>query len=104
MALNLCCMCQCMLQAVFWSLIGIYLRFLYAEPRMQHRRTFIPLSVSLWNDLGDPVFDGLGRAASKSKANDSVMTQAAPSIFLLFTLFRVFLSAGGLVGLGSSDW
>ena len=25
----------------------------------QHRRTFVPLSVSLWNDLADPVFDGV---------------------------------------------
>ena len=23
----------------------------------QYRRTFVPLSVSLWNDLSDPVFD-----------------------------------------------
>ena len=28
----------------------------------RYRRTFIPLSVSLWNDLGDPVFDGVGLA------------------------------------------
>ena len=32
----------------------------------QHRRTFIPLSVSLWNDLVDPVFDGVGLAGFKS--------------------------------------
>ena len=32
-----------------------------------YRRTFIPLSVSLWNDLADPVFDGVGLAALKSK-------------------------------------
>ena len=38
-------------------------RFTYAPPRCrtsQHRRTFIPLSVSLWNGLSDPVFDGVG--------------------------------------------
>ena len=37
-------------------------RHTYAPPRCrtsQYRRTFITLSVSLWNDLGDPVFDGL---------------------------------------------
>ena len=46
-------------------------RFTYALPRCrtsQHRRTFIPLSVSLWNDLTDPVFDGVGLAGLKSKA------------------------------------
>ena len=40
-------------------------RYTYAHPRCrtsQFRMTFIPLSVSLWNDLGDPVFDGVGLA------------------------------------------
>ena len=32
-------------------------------------RTFIPLSVSLWNGLADPVFDGVGLVGFKSKAN-----------------------------------
>ena len=35
----------------------------------QYRRTFILLSVSLWNDLSDPVFDGVGLAGFKSRAN-----------------------------------
>ena len=35
----------------------------------QYRRTFIHLSVSLWNDLGDPVFDSVGLAGFKSRAN-----------------------------------
>ena len=26
---------------------------------LQYSRTFIPFSVSLWNDLSDPVFDGV---------------------------------------------
>ena len=40
-------------------------RYTYAPPRCSTthcRRTFIPLSVSLWNDPGDPVFDGVGLA------------------------------------------
>ena len=41
-------------------------QFTYAK---QHRKNFVPLSVSLWNDLADPVFDGLGLAGFKSKAN-----------------------------------
>ena len=38
-------------------------RYTYAPPRCrtsQYRRTFIPWSVSLWNDLSDHVFDGVG--------------------------------------------
>ena len=30
---------------------------------------FVPLSVSLWNDLSDPVFDGVGLSGFKSRAN-----------------------------------
>ena len=44
----------------------------YAPPRRRtshYSRTFIPLSVSLWNDLSDPVFDGVGLAGFKSRAN-----------------------------------
>ena len=44
----------------------------YAPPRCRtsrYRRTFIPLSVSLWNDLSDPVFDGVRLAGFKSRAN-----------------------------------
>ena len=35
----------------------------------QYRRSFVPLSVSLWSDLSDPVFDGVGLAGFKSRAN-----------------------------------
>ena len=35
----------------------------------QYRRTFVPFSVSLWNALSDPVFDGVGVAGFKSRAN-----------------------------------
>ena len=40
-------------------------RYICAPPRCrtsQYSRTFILLSVSLWNDLSDPVFDGVGLA------------------------------------------
>ena len=36
-------------------------------------QTFVLLSVSLWNDLADPVFDGVGLAGLKSKANDFLL-------------------------------
>ena len=35
----------------------------------QYRRSYVPLSVSIWNDLSDPVFDGVGLAGFKSRAN-----------------------------------
>ena len=47
-------------------------RYTYAPPRCrtsQYSRTFITLSVSLWNDLANPVFDGVGLAGFKSRAN-----------------------------------
>ena len=47
-------------------------RYTFAPPRcrtLQYRRTFIPLSVSLWNDLVDPVFDGVGLVGFKSRSN-----------------------------------
>ena len=47
-------------------------RYTYVPPRCrtsQYRMTFIPLSVSLWNDLVDPVFDPVGLAGFKSRSN-----------------------------------
>ena len=51
-------------------------RYNYAPPRCrtsQYRRTFIPFSVLLWNDLTNPVFDGVGLAGFKSRANVSLL-------------------------------
>ena len=47
-------------------------RHSFAPPRCrtsQYRRTLVPFSVYLWNDLSDPVFDGVGQAGFKSRAN-----------------------------------
>ena len=47
-------------------------RYNYTPPRCrtpQYHMTFILLSVSLWNDLVDPVFDGKGLAGFKSRSN-----------------------------------
>ena len=47
-------------------------RYTYAPPRCrtsQYRIIFILLSVSLWNDLVDPVFDGMGLAGFKRRSN-----------------------------------
>ena len=44
-------------------------RYTYAPIRCrtsQFSRTFIPFSVSLWNDLADPVLDGVGWRVSRA--------------------------------------
>ena len=51
----------------------VALRYTYASPRCrtsQYHRTFVPLSVSLWNDLEDPKFEGVG---PMSRANDFLL-------------------------------
>ena len=47
-------------------------RYTFAPPHCRtskYHRTFIPLSVSFWNDLVDPVFDGVGLMDFKSRSN-----------------------------------
>ena len=51
-------------------------RYTYAPPRCrtsQYYKTFVPLSVSLWDNLADPVFDGVGLVGFKSRANDFLL-------------------------------
>ena len=51
-------------------------QYTYARPcsrTSQYHRTFIPLSVSLWNDLADPLFDGVGLVGFKSRANSLLL-------------------------------
>ena len=65
--LYLDCMCQCGLHAVLGSHIGILMSHLAAEPCRTVWLLFS--SVSFWNDLTDPVVDGLGLVGFKSRAN-----------------------------------
>ena len=47
-------------------------RYTYAPPRCRtshYSKTYFILSVSLWNDLANPVFDGMGLAGFKRRAN-----------------------------------
>ena len=73
-------------------------RYTYAPPRCrtsQHRRTFITLSVSLWNELGDPAFVGVGMASFKNKAKDFLLAERlAPFLFPSFFPFLFFHSMG----------
>ena len=51
-------------------------RYTYAPPRcrtLQYSRTFNLFSVSLWNDLANPVIDGVGLAVFKRMANASLL-------------------------------
>ena len=50
--------------------------YTYSQPRcrtLQYSRTFIPYSVSLLNNLANPVFNGLGLVGFKSRANASLL-------------------------------
>ena len=78
--------------------------YTHALPRCrtsQYCRTFISNLLSLWHDLADSVFDGVGH----------VIFRAVPMLFywpkllapILFSLFYLLYSMGGFVGLGSSD-
>ena len=67
-------------------------RYTYAPPSCRTspcRWTFVPLSVSLRNDLTYPVFDGVGLAGFKSRANGILFGQrcSIPTIdFYYFSL------------------
>ena len=51
-------------------------RYTYALPRcrtLQYSRTFVPVSVSFWNDFANQVSDGVELAGFKSRANASLL-------------------------------
>ena len=61
-------------------------RYTFSPPRCrtsQYRRKFIPISVSLWNELDDSVFDGVGLAGFKSRASAFLLVQLLASLSLL---------------------
>ena len=62
----------------------------------------VPLSLSLWNYFNDPVFDGVGLAGFKSRANAFMLTLL---LFIFVSYYFIFLLhfLGWFVGLGSSD-
>ena len=79
-------------------------RYTYAPHRCitsQDRRTFIPFSVSLWNDLAEPIFDGVGLTSFMSRANDFLFSLAALSLLVFYYFpFSSFFLLVGIVGLG----
>ena len=84
----------------YWS-ICIF-RYICSCRTSQYRRSFVPLSVSLWNDLSDPVFDGVGLAGFKSRANAFLLAWSALS-FLSPTVLS-FSSFHGLIVSGWDLW
>ena len=79
-------------------------RYTYSTPRCRsstYRRTFIPLSVSLCNDLAHPVLNGVELVGLKSSVN----ALGWPMLFYpdysrllfsrsLFSVFRLYCAAG----------
>ena len=79
-------------------------RHSFAPPRCrtsQYRRSFVPLCVSLWNDLSDPVCDGVGLAGFKSRANAFLLACSALSFLSPVLSFSSF---HGLVVWGWGLW
>ena len=68
-------------------------------------RTLILLSVSLWNDLAYPVFDGVGLAGFKSWANAILLAYKllAPFLSSTISVSLFFCLLVCIVGMGSFD-
>ena len=74
----------------------------YSIPRCrtsQCRRTFIPFSVSMLNDLADPLFDGVGLAGFKYRANAFLLALAALSLFVFYYFYPSRLYSVSMLGL-----
>ena len=67
----------------------------------QYRRTFVPLSVSLWNYLSDPVFDGVGLAGFRA---EPMLSYWPNLLFLSPTIISFWRdNSRGFCGIGSAD-
>ena len=73
----------------------------YVPPRWrtsQFNQTFISLSESLLNDIGDPIFY-VGQSGFMSKAMFFLLSKTAATCFVFYCfLFLIFLSTGWLWG------
>ena len=81
-------------------------RHSFVPPRCrtsQCRRSIVPLSVSLWNDLSDPVFDGVALAVSRAEPMLScwhdLLFLFCRLLFYLFLLSMDWLCRVGVYGL-----
>ena len=78
-------------------------RHSFVPPRCrtsQYCRSFVPLSVSLWNDFSDPVIDGVEREGFKSTANAFLLACSALSFLSPTVLSFPYFHELVLCGLG----
>ena len=81
--------------------ISAVIEFRYTNPpprcwTSQYHRTLIRLSVSLWNVLGGPVFDDVGLAGFKSRANAFLLACiGARAIFVSCCIYFLFFYSMG---------
>ena len=78
-------------------------RHSFAPPRCmtsQYRRSFVPLSVSLWDDISDPVFDGVGLAGFKSRADAFLLAWICSFFFISYFFYLFHPSMCWLCGVG----
>ena len=94
--LVLCRMCQSGLHVELRSHIGILMRLLAVEPRSTGGFLFPCISVSLLNDLGNPVFDGVILAGFEGRAN-AYWPKLLTLFFCLLLFTLSLLSFYGLV-------
>ena len=76
-------------------------RYTNAPPRCinsQYRWTFSPLLLSLWNDLGEPVFDGVGLGGFKTRSISFLLVSIAPFLCPTVFPFSSFILLVGFVG------
>ena len=70
-------------------------QYTYAPLRyrtFQYLRTFIPLSVFLWNDLGETVFEGVGLRVSRAVPMPFYWPSCSlPFCFLQFSFFLLLI-------------
>ena len=79
-------------------------RYTYASPgcrTSQYHTTFVPLAVFLWNDLAEPLFDGVGLAGFNSRDNVFFIGLSCSIPTIVFCYFSLsFLPVYRLVLLG----
>ena len=78
-------------------------QYTYAQPHcrtLQYSRTFIPFSVSLWNDLANSVFDGVGTGVFQKPGQCFFISLSCsiPTIVSTLFPFLFFLSIGCYCG------
>ena len=92
--------CLCWLRELLWSHISTRMCLLAAEPYSTYCRASIPLSVSLYNDLGDPILDGVYWQVSRA----GPMPLYWPSCLLLFLSPIIFPFSYSFYGLELWSW